>query len=73
MGVNQPLKDAVFALSKDKPVSSEPFVVLGDAMVIGLENPRSRPTTSSRLSLRRRRRRCCNRRSSGCSSAISTS
>lgn len=36
MGVNQALKDAVFALSEANPVAEEPFVVLGDALVIGL-------------------------------------
>ncbi len=36
MGVNQPLKDAVFALTDANPVADEPFVVLGDAIAVGL-------------------------------------
>jgi len=36
MGLNQELKDAVFALGDDEPVADEVYVVLGDAMVVGL-------------------------------------
>lgn len=36
MGVHQELKDAVFALSDASPVADEPFLVLGDALVIGV-------------------------------------
>lgn len=36
MGVNQGLKDAVFALSDENPVADESFAVLGDNIVVGL-------------------------------------
>ena len=36
MGVNQALKDAVFALSEESPVADEPFIVLGDALVVAV-------------------------------------
>ena len=36
MGVNQELKDAVFALSEAKPVADETFAALGDTFVVGV-------------------------------------